>query len=463
MGGPVSPRRLSRLGACLLAATLLGGSGVLADPPIAAASDVTFGTPTASSRFGQGIDFYQPYETSLTVTRAEIRIDYPAALGPSVTQVEVVGGGRLHYRLDTSTGNLLPNTTLTARWEVVLGDGSATIGPSVKVTYADDRFNWKTVTAGLIRMHWYGLDASQGQTFADIGAAGLAKAVSYIGATESAPIDFFVYPNQQDFMQALGPGTGENVGGLANAAGRTCFALIEPSYLSYGRSVIPHELTHVVFHDATDNPYSRPPDWLNEGLATYLADGYDSSNRSLVRRAVADKSLMPLAALAGDFPSPTDRFELAYAEATSAVDFFVRKYGKPAMNDLLAAYGRGATDDEAFRGAINMPIDEFDAAWLTEQGMSSTPTYGPQPAPTGPLPPGWGSAGASAGATASPPAGSPTTSAPASPGGQQPAGSGGMPNSMLLTLLLAALLSATALVLLAVAATLYRRDRAGKP
>ena len=46
--------------------------------------------------------------------------------------------------------------------------------------------------------------------------------------TETDPIDFFIYADQDEFYDALGPATRENVGGEAHADIRTMFALITP-------------------------------------------------------------------------------------------------------------------------------------------------------------------------------------------------------------------------------------------
>ena len=46
--------------------------------------------------------------------------------------------------------------------------------------------------------------------------------------TETEPVDFFIYADQDAFYDALGPGTRENVGGQAHADIRTLFALIAP-------------------------------------------------------------------------------------------------------------------------------------------------------------------------------------------------------------------------------------------
>jgi hypothetical protein len=269
-----------------------------------------------------------------------------------------------------------------------------------------------------------------------------------------------VYPDQTPFYDALGPGTRDNVGGEANTVTRTLFALIAPGDLSYASTVVPHELTHVVFADATDNPYHSPPHWLNEGLAVYLSQGYDSSDQGRVAAAASNGTLMPLAAIAGQFPTTQDRFFLAYAEAVSSVDFFVRKYGAADMVKLIKAFGTGASDDEAFTAAIGMNVASFDKAWIGSNGVTAYPSYGPQPAPTGPLPPGWTSAGGATGPNATP---GPSAVAIESPGGSgsvttPPAASGTIGRTGQ-AILVAGSLSGIALVLLVLAIVLYRRER----
>ena len=95
------------------------------------------------------------------------------------------------------------------------------------------------------------------------------------------------------------------------------FALITPSQIddSWVGVVVPHELTHLVFETAADNPYHFPPRWLNEGLAVYLSQGYDSLDRALVEGSAGDGTLIPLDGLIGQFPTSFERFFLAYAES----------------------------------------------------------------------------------------------------------------------------------------------------
>jgi hypothetical protein len=163
--------------------------------------------------------------------------------------------------------------------------------------------------------------------------------------------------------------------------------------------VIPHELTHLVFDTAASNPYHFPPRWLNEGLAVYLSQGYDVSDRGAVENAASAGTLIPLEGLTGQFPTSFDRFSLAYAESVSAVDYLIRTHGRDPLVLLIRSYADGHTDDEAFSAALGVDMSAFGTAWLEDLGAAAPTRYGPQSAPPGPIPSAWlGAAGASPGA-----------------------------------------------------------------
>ena len=98
---------------------------------------------------------------------------------------------------------------------------------------------------------------------------------------------------------------------------------------------------------------------------------------------------MPLSAIVGQFPSPADRFSLAYDEAVSAIDYLVRTYSQDALVRLIRSYADGVSDDDAFKAALGVDTAEFEAGWLKDLGADAPVPYGPQPAPTGPVPPDW--------------------------------------------------------------------------
>ena len=407
---PRPPRSMRSLLAVVAA---LGIAMGLAAPGVRAA-DVTFGTPSATATFGTSVTFVQPVTVGGTIRRAELLITFPTALGPLVHEVPVPSGsGALTLRGGWSVatdGHLVPNTPLVARWRITPTVGDPVEGPPVSVLYEDTRFTWQTLTGPLVRIHWYQGNEAFARRALAVGEKGVQQAADLLGVKETQPIDFYVYAAQAPFYDALGPGTRENVGGEAHADIRTLFALIEPSAVNdpWVGVVIPHELTHLVFDTAVHNAYHFPPRWLNEGLAVYLSEGYTTSWRAAVEGAIGGGTLLSLAALDGQFPTTADGFLLAYGESVSAVDYFVRTYGKARLVSLIRSYAAGRTDDEAFKAAIGLDVPGFEAAWLAALGATAPRRYGPQPAPTGPLPPGWSGPAVSA----PPDAGSPASPSP---------------------------------------------------
>ncbi len=389
MPRPVIVRRVRAV-----ADVVLGLVGVVAlAGPVVAADPVTFGTPTATSKFGSGVDFNQPATLPGDVERVEILISAPGNVGPEVAPVETppAGATTLHHHLDASAGQFVPNTTFTAQWRVVLHDGTPVLGPVIRRTYADDRFDWKTLEGDVVRVHWSQGGQDFGQRALKIGDDAVKKTAALLGVTETEPIDFFIYADQASFYDALGPSTRENVGGQAHPDIRTLFALITPADIdaAWVESVVPHELTHVVFQTAVDNPYHDPPHWLNEGLAVYESDGYQDSDRQQIQAAAKDGSLIPLDGLSGAFPTSRDRFFLAYAESVSAVDRIVRANGRAALVALIRSYHDGVSDDEAFQSALGEDVATFERDWLAELHATAPARLGPRAAPAGPLPEGW--------------------------------------------------------------------------
>jgi hypothetical protein len=378
----------------LLVGVLLGWLSSTAVLPVAAAEPATFGTPTATSSYGRQISFDQPAKVDGRPKRIEILIQFPGAAGPQALEgPRDAGDVTLSYQLPVTSGSILPNTKLTARWRVTAHDGSTAVGPPVSVTYEDTRFDWMTRTGDLVTIHWYEGSEAFGQRALDIGERAVRETSQVLGVTEDEPIDFFVYADQAAFYDVLGPGSRENVGGQANAEIRTLFALIEPDEInqSWVDVVIPHELTHLVFDTAVRNPYHFPPRWLNEGLAVYLSEGYGGDYRRSVEDAARDGSLIPLEGLTGQFPTTRDRFLLAYGESVSAVDYLIRRYSRDALIGLIKSYARGLTDDEAFKDALGVDATAFDEAWRSGLDAKDPVAYGPKPAPAGPVPPGWSS------------------------------------------------------------------------
>ena len=386
-----APRVRSIPLALVVLALFVGGPAA----PAVLAAPVEWGTPSAVATYGQGIEFRQLAQLPPDTVRVEILVDYPGAAGPFVGEVSALsgrGGHALAWTVDATSGGLLPNTRVAARWRVTLADGTFDVGPQVAATYSDTRFDWRTKTGPIVRIHWYEGGDAAAERALETGEKAIEKASALLGVTVTEPIDFFVYANEADFSDVLGTTGREWVGGLADPDIRTLF-MWDENDPAYFQTTVAHELTHVVFGAAVENPYHAPPHWLDEGSAVYLTEGYTPGYRSKVESAARDERLMPLAAIAGQFPTTSDRASLAYGESVSAVSHIMDTYGQDALVKLIRAYASGISDDEAFRAGLGVTVGEFEDSWLTSIGASKPMRLGPVPAPAGPVPSAWTAGG----------------------------------------------------------------------
>ena len=369
------PQRL--LGTWLVLLALL----LVVAPAPTRAAHVTFGQPEAIARLGQPVVFQTSLEAAAQPRNIEVLVRLPSDSAVTVLPAEVVAEGGSWRAAAVLEGQLAPNTRLSFRFRAREAD-HVVLGPESETTLVDDRFEWRTISGPVVRLHWYEGDEAFAQRALDIGEQAITTASELLGVTETEPIDFFIYSTEADLRAALNPNR-ENIAGQAHSEIRTLFGLIQSNEIEsdWVDTLVRHELTHLVFDAATKNAYHSPPRWLNEGVAVYLSEGNTPSWQQTVQAAQADDSLIPLDGLAGLFPTAGDRLGLAYGESVSAVDFFIRTYDEPTLWQLVRSYAEGLSDDDAFRQATGAGLAEFNAAW-----MSSLDADVPEPAGPGELP-----------------------------------------------------------------------------
>ncbi len=400
-------------------------------PAAALAAEPTFGQPSATAPLGDPLTITSTISgDDIAAVEALVRL----AGKPTTVVLEAQPGDApnswsVSEQMDIATsalcaciasGESAPNTRFEYQFRVRAADGSVTVGPVGQGIVEDQRFEWRTLIDDQVRVHWYSGTDAFAQSAATVANEAIDRASELLGTSLAQPVDLFVYDTEEDLRSALSPNR-ENIAGQAHAAIQTMFVLIpgDESASDFAGTLVAHELTHLVFGAATDNPYSGVPRWMDEGVAVYLSEGYNSYWSSFVSQAVADRTLIPLDGLRGLFPSSRDEFFLAYAESVAAIDFFIRTYGEQKLWDLVRGYARGITDDDAFVDATGADLATFNTAWFASLGLDVPAPYGPQPGPPGNEPDDWnnGAPGTPAPSAAPGSSGAPgMTSPPATPG-----------------------------------------------
>jgi hypothetical protein len=281
-------------------------------------------------------------------------------------------GGAWLYERDMAENYLPPNTTVSYQWRAVDG-ASVTLSPEQSLYYDDDRpqFDWDQARIGSATVHWYGSNESIARRFGDLAGDAADQAGDLLGRPLAEPISIFVYEARDDFLGAIGPGQREWVGAATYPNIRTVFMWLEAGSESYLETTVAHEVTHVVFHDASDNPFHEPATWLNEGTATWAELGNADTEADVVTlEANSDEGLMAFEALTDQFPIDTRGASLAYAQGATMVDHIIATYGAGAMAAIMDAYRDGATDDEAIEVGTGTPFELIRADYFSAFGTT---------------------------------------------------------------------------------------------
>jgi hypothetical protein len=362
----------------LLAAAAAVAFGVIGPETVAGFDG--FGTATADSTYGQEIRF----EIGLTGSapeRLELLVATPGSDAVFVTPVDPGADGAT-YVWDTSSDHVVPNTLITYTWRAVDGDEVITSEPAT-IRYEDDRpgLDWQRAQLGEATVHWYGDAEGQALRFGELTAQGVARAEQLLGTELAGPVDIFVYDSQEEFFGALGPGAREWTGAAAYSELRTIFMWLGGGSTSYLEVAMLHEVTHIVFHDATDNPYHEPARWLNEGIATWSETSSAANERPIVAMEAGGGGLFAFDAITEQFPIGERGGRLSYAQGTTMVDLIVDRYGEEAIAAIAAAYREGASDEQALEAGTGVPADELYATFFAEFGVDP-----PQPVAAEPIP-----------------------------------------------------------------------------
>jgi len=371
--------RLSRVTAPLLLSGLLSALlAVLVAAPAPSRAGGGFADLEADATFGVDMTFSASW-TGAPPDRVELLLGFGGE-ERLVVPVELVSG-QLDYRRDLADGYLPPNTSVAYRWRAIIG-AQVTLSPERSVLYDDDRpgLEWRQAQVGSATVHWYDANETIARRFGDLAGDAADAAADLLGHPLDDPIDIFVYDARADFQGAVGPGAREWIGAATYPHLRTVFMWLGAGSTAYLDTTLGHEVTHVVFNDATANPFHEPATWLNEGIATWSELANADTERDLVSlEARSAEGLMAFAALTDQFPIDARGASLAYAEATTMVDLIILDFGTDAMVAIAEAYRSGATDEDAILSGTGVSFEALREKYFAAFGVT-------EPDPIEPLP-----------------------------------------------------------------------------
>ena len=347
--------------------------------PPAVAAFSGFGVTTADATYGSEMVFTvqlpggAPDTVELLLRFGSDDATFVAPVEPRPTSAE--------YRWDTADRPITPNTPIAYRWRATNG-GEVTLSPERMLLYDDDRpgLNWRTARFGDATVHWYRDAEARARLFGQISSGAAAEAERLLGHTLAGPIDIFVYDTRDEFFGALGPGAREWTGAATFPGLRTIFMWLGGGSSSYLETTITHEVTHVVFQDATTNPFHEPAKWFNEGFAVWSEQhGADAAAASV--RALVGDGLLAFEGISESFPIDDRGARLAYSQGATMVQMIIDTYGRDAIAAITAAWRAGAGDAEALEAGTGVPVERLYEAYFGSFGAEAPTAIEPAPIP----------------------------------------------------------------------------------
>ena len=353
----------------------IGGAAV----PHPALGFERFTSLEAEATFGEGVTFSvdlvgdAPAELELLLQFGRDEVVFVQRIEPDGQTAEFVW--------DTEEEYIAPNTRITYRWRASEPDGEPMLSRAETILYDDDRstLDWEVLDVGQARVHWYGNEDAIAQRLGQRTSDAIGRSEELFGAELGEQVDIFLYRTREEFFGAIEPRAREWVGGEARAEIRTVYAWLGSGGESFLEELLFHEVAHMVFADATDNPYHEPARWVDEGLATLIEPDGIELERSVVEGAASDGRLVAFEAIAEQFPAGRAEAELAYAQSATLMHDIIDEYGPESIARMTAAYREGATEAEAVEAATDTPLDEVIGGWFARYGHEVPEPIAPEP------------------------------------------------------------------------------------
>lgn len=280
------------------------------------------------------------------------------------------------FKIDQTDIYFPPGTEFEYWWKITDAADNVLKTDRQTYIYLDNRHAFQTLSNERVQLYWYEGNDDFGQTLFDQANKALDQLQTNVGVKIEHPVKIFIYGSHGDLMEAIAVGADDWTGGQAFAEQGVVVMGVSPYDLDWGLKATTHELTHLIIHQATDNPYGDLPRWLDEGLAVYNEDTtqLDEQFRYTFESAVQSDTLMTLQTISSNFPADSEAANLAYGQSGAVVKFIVDTYGPEAMKKLLDIFSEGALYDAALKEALGVDTDGLDNAWRASLNLPPIPT-----------------------------------------------------------------------------------------
>jgi hypothetical protein len=370
------------LSVILIILGLVAFLAVSIDNAVAQEETIKITDQSTETNFREQLTFTISAESKAEIFEADLLYKIVGQLATSRNNADFTPGTSIdaEFVIDQSepANYLPPGVELQYWWKIVDADGNEVTTEKGNLLYLDDRYDWQTLENERLTLYWYEGSDEFGQELFDRANGSLDTLEADFGVTLENSIRIFIYADHDDFLGAYFTSGQEWAGGAAFDEYGVVMMTVDPRQPEWGTVITTHEMTHLVVHQATENPFGGDltlPRWLDEGIAVYTSgEIYTRSDfNTLLKQAIKNDELLTLRTLSSPFPADPDEAVLSYAQSGAVVKFIVDTYGAEVMAELLNALAEGALYDEALVQALGVDTDGLDNAFRASLDLPPLP------------------------------------------------------------------------------------------
>jgi hypothetical protein len=315
--------------------------------------------------FPRGITFKFEAASEIPIVRAELLYEVSGIETMVMSTADVEGSDQLvidHY-VDAQINYIAPGVDILYRWRLTDQNGTVTETDPEKFLWYDDSFAWDTYESDDVTVYAYNDDVSFNRHVADVAQTAVDHLKTLYELDSVEPVRIWLYQTRADFVNILLENSEEWIGGVSIPEARTIVVKLSSGDEGELNRVIPHEVSHHLLYQATQNPFNYTATWFDEGLAVYAQLSGNEEDQALVEDAFAKESLPSVQSLIASFPTDRAATNVSYAASHMLVKFIIDTYGEDGIRAMCQAYRLGMSHDQVLMTALGVDTARLDQLW----------------------------------------------------------------------------------------------------
>ncbi|MFB0516687.1 MAG: DPP IV N-terminal domain-containing protein [Candidatus Neomarinimicrobiota bacterium] len=228
-----------------------------------------------------------------------------------------------------------------------------------------DQYDWQYIQSPYFDIYFYGDDLELAEFTSEIANEAYRQFSDRLNWQIQKRVSIMVYRSHADFQQTNVTFSYmyEGIGGVTELLKNRVVVPFEGSYADF-RHVIRHELVHAILNDMIYGGNIQSiisgriryyiPDWMSEGLAEYLASGWDANSDMYMRDLALHGDIPPIQQLTGLY---------AYRGGQSLWRYITAKYGEETIAEFFSRIKMSGNVERGVEAAIGTNYETLSERW----------------------------------------------------------------------------------------------------